>query len=646
MNIIPITPSKLDKLKPLIKDYKYKNFYNYPGFSETEKSNYMLYELSTVDKILAVEKDKKVCAFGWVKKSDWDSSHFGFNMAEIGLVSNSRYIIDHEASSLLLKELERYCIRQEIKHITIRLPLNHTALIHAAEENDFQLMAQVTSYVKNLHDYRENKTNEQIKIKACTSADLERLSHITSTSFRPKSGWYDRFHSDPVLPDRKADLLYKEWINNCYREYKKKKDSKIFVAYYKNKLVGYIAVEIDKDASNILNKKIAYIPLNAVDEKYRRKGIYAKLVAETLSWLKKKGVDLVYIVTQSGTIGVQKVWMKEKKVYTHTKCVFHKFIGQVDNIIVAAYHNIGYLCLNELLKKKENVVAVFTHRDSPDEIIWFKSVKKIAQKHNIPVFTPRDINDPANIKLIKELKPDIIFSFMFRRLFKENLLRIPKYGCLNLHPSLLPKYRGRSPINWILINGEEVTGTSLHYMEPQADSGDIIAQKKIKIKKTDDVFTLHNRVAKVSLEMFKEVFPLIKHNNVKRAPQDHREATYFKGRGPQDGHIDWNKEPQENYNFIRALTYPFPGAFGFCKNKKIIIWKAKLATALSKKINDKIKTSVPGQIIELDEKNVTVRCKNGVLVVTQLQLNEDNERFKLPGKVLKENGISDHDILK
>lgn len=145
--------------------------------------------------------------------------------------------------------------------------------------------------------------------------------------------------------------------------------------------------------------------------------------------------------------------------------------------VVLAYSNIGCVGIEALLRNGFEIIAVFTHRDHPQETIWFDSVAELAAEHHIPVFAPKDINHPLWIDRIKEARPDILFSFYYRQLIQREILDIPKAGCLNLHGSLLPKYRGRAPINWVLVNGEQETGVTLHFMTPRPDDGDIVAQK-------------------------------------------------------------------------------------------------------------------------------------------------------------------------
>ena len=159
--------------------------------------------------------------------------------------------------------------------------------------------------------------------------------------------------------------------------------------------------------------------------------------------------------------------------------------------VVLGYHNIGCTGVEALLRNGISIQAVFTHRDNPEETIWFRSVAELAASTDIPVYAPDDINHPLWIERIRELAPDIIFSFYYRNIVGPEILAIPPSGCLNLHGSLLPKYRGRVPINWALVNGEKETGVTLHYMTARPDEGNIVARQKIRIDNDDKIGRAH-----------------------------------------------------------------------------------------------------------------------------------------------------------
>jgi UDP-4-amino-4-deoxy-L-arabinose formyltransferase / UDP-glucuronic acid dehydrogenase (UDP-4-keto-hexauronic acid decarboxylating) len=240
--------------------------------------------------------------------------------------------------------------------------------------------------------------------------------------------------------------------------------------------------------------------------------------------------------------------------------------------IVLGYHNIGCVGIEALLRNGFEVAAVFTHKDDARENVWFDSVAELAASRGIPVFAPADINHPLWVKRIKELAPDVIFSFYYRNIIKQPILETPPAGCLNLHGSLLPEYRGRCPINWVLVKGEKETGVTLHYMTPRPDDGDIVCQNRITITDDDTAKSLHEKAARAASVMLDEILPQIKDGAAPRKPQDHSKATYYGGRRPEDGQIDWSADAEQVRNLVRAVTRPYPGAFSYIANEKCVFW--------------------------------------------------------------------------
>lgn len=278
--------------------------------------------------------------------------------------------------------------------------------------------------------------------------------------------------------------------------------------------------------------------------------------------------------------------------------------------VVFGYHNIGCAGIEALLKNGFEIAAVFTHKDNPGENIWFDSVAETAFKHGIPVFAPEDVNHPVWVNKIKSINPDIIFSFYYRNMIKSEILDIPKYGCLNLHGSLLPKYRGRVPINWALVNGEKETGVTLHYMTAKPDAGDIVAQNKITIEDCDTAKSVHLKATDAAAAMLAEVLPLIKSGTAPRTPQDHAQATYYGGRKPTDGEIDWNKSATEVRNLVRAVTRPYPGAYSFMGDRKCFFW-----TVSTVEDNN---GAAPGTLINANP--LIIACGKGAIKVESAQL--------------------------
>ena len=243
-------------------------------------------------------------------------------------------------------------------------------------------------------------------------------------------------------------------------------------------------------------------------------------------------------------------------------------------ILIFAYHNVGYECLDVLIRRGENIIAIITHEDNPNEQIWFKSVLELAKLSNIPVYTPESVNTSEWVDRIRAWNPHLIFSFYYRNMIKEDILKIPNLGAFNMHGSLLPKYRGRVPINWAVLHGEKETGATLHYMVKRADAGDIVDQEAVPILPDDtaqDVFKKVTAAARSVLE--RQIDALVK-GSAPRRKQDESQATYFGGRKPEDGRIDWTQSAEKIHNLVRAVTHPYPGAFTDVSGKRLFIWRA------------------------------------------------------------------------
>lgn len=244
-------------------------------------------------------------------------------------------------------------------------------------------------------------------------------------------------------------------------------------------------------------------------------------------------------------------------------------------IVVFAYHDVGYECLEALVARGSRVLAVFTHRDNPEERIWFKSVAELARRHGIPVHTPESVNTPEWIARLRDMKPDIVFSFYYRNLICQDILDIPRLGAFNMHGSLLPKYRGRVPINWAVLHGETETGATLHWMVKRPDAGDIVDQQAVTIGPRDTAQEVFVKVTAAARAVLERSLDAIKQGRALRRPQDESKASYFGGRKPEDGRVDWRDDAQKIFNLIRAVTHPYPGAFTDVDGERLYIWWAE-----------------------------------------------------------------------
>ncbi|KAB8306634.1 bifunctional UDP-4-amino-4-deoxy-L-arabinose formyltransferase/UDP-glucuronic acid oxidase ArnA [Erwinia endophytica] len=260
------------------------------------------------------------------------------------------------------------------------------------------------------------------------------------------------------------------------------------------------------------------------------------------------------------------------------------------NAVVFAYHDMGCIGINALIKAGYKIDAIFTHTDSGTENHFFGSVARTAAEHNIPVFAPEDVNHPLWVDRIQAMAPEVIFSFYYRNLLCEEILSCARVGAFNLHGSLLPKYRGRAPLNWVLVNGETETGVTLHRMTTRADAGPIVAQEKVTITAEDNALTLHHKLNATAEHLLGGCLPLLKAGKVTERAQDDSQATYVGRRKPEDGRIDWSQPADTVNNLVRAVTDPWPGAFGYVGSAKFFVWKgtvrqdlpaAKAGTVLS-----------------------------------------------------------------
>lgn len=282
-------------------------------------------------------------------------------------------------------------------------------------------------------------------------------------------------------------------------------------------------------------------------------------------------------------------------------------------IVVFAYSEVGSICLEELIKNGANVIMVFTHEDDPNEEIWFRSVKKIAEDNGIPVRTPAKI-DEKELEELRKVEPELILSFYYRAMIPKEALDMPRLGAYNIHGALLPRYRGRACVNWAVLNGETETGATLHVMTEFADRGDIIAQKSVPILFEDTAHDVFLKVADASRDILAESLKSLESGTAERTPQDEAAATKFGRRRPQDGEIDWNKSAIDIYNLIRAVTHPFPGAFTHWNGNKVYIWKAMPAEG----------SAPPGEVISRGPMLVGTGC--GLLRILTLQPEGEPER--------------------
>jgi len=227
--------------------------------------------------------------------------------------------------------------------------------------------------------------------------------------------------------------------------------------------------------------------------------------------------------------------------------------------VVFAYHDVGVRCLQVLLDAGIEVELVVTHRDDPAERVWFASVAELAGGHGL-----QTLLDPAPEELERRVRaaaPDYIFSFYYRRMLPPALLALAPRGAYNMHGSLLPRHRGRAPVNWAILLGDTETGATLHEMVAKPDAGRIVDQQAVPIGPDDLALDVFRKVTDAAAAVLRRSLPRLVAGTAEMRVQDLARGSYHGGRRPEDGRIDWSRSAAEIHNLVRAVAPPFPGAF-------------------------------------------------------------------------------------
>lgn len=247
--------------------------------------------------------------------------------------------------------------------------------------------------------------------------------------------------------------------------------------------------------------------------------------------------------------------------------------------VVFAYHDVGVHCIQALLNAGIQIDLVVTHQDDPNENVWFGSVAQLCQEKHLPFITPNANELVAITPKITALAPDYIFSFYYRYMIPAPILACARIAALNMHGSLLPKYRGRAPVNWAILHGETQTGATLHVMEVKPDAGDIVGQAQVMIGPDETATDVFEKVTQAAVAVINEVLPHLIEGNVPRKPNDLSKGSYFGGRKPADGQIHWDQTAKQVHDLVRAVAPPYPGAFTDHQGKRMIVAKTSLNTA-------------------------------------------------------------------
>lgn len=242
-------------------------------------------------------------------------------------------------------------------------------------------------------------------------------------------------------------------------------------------------------------------------------------------------------------------------------------------IVVFGYADVGHACFEMLLARGANVVAVYSHADAPGETVWFPSVRDLAFDHRIPVRLDVDLARPEEVAALEALRPELILSCYYRSLLPPAVLALPRLGAFNIHGSLLPRYRGRAPVNWAVLHGETETGATLHVMTEQVDAGDIVDQQAVPIGADDIAADVQSRVRAAAVQVLGRQFEALCAGTAPRRPQDASCATTFGRRRPEDGAFDWTRPAAEIHNLVRAVSHPYPGATTTLAGRPVTIWR-------------------------------------------------------------------------
>ncbi len=276
-------------------------------------------------------------------------------------------------------------------------------------------------------------------------------------------------------------------------------------------------------------------------------------------------------------------------------------------ILFFGYSEVGYEALSLLIERGDNVVALITHADNPGEKIWFKTPAVAAQEHGIPVHTPENVNTPEWRERLGQLAPDLILSVYYRNMIGERILGLARLGAFNLHGSLLPRYRGRAPINWAVLHGEPRIGMTLHRMVKKADAGAIVDQDGVDLGPRDTAEQAFRKVLPCARHVLERQMDALLAGTATETPQDESQATYFGGRKPEDGRIDWRRTTVQIFNLIRAVTDPYPGAFSDVDGVRLMVWWAESVASPV--------TGQPGEILSLHP--LIVATADGALELTR-----------------------------
>jgi methionyl-tRNA formyltransferase len=270
--------------------------------------------------------------------------------------------------------------------------------------------------------------------------------------------------------------------------------------------------------------------------------------------------------------------------------------------------------LEAIIEAGHEVVLAVTQPDKPKgrgNAMQYPPVKECALAHGIEVFQPKKIREDANVEYLKKYAPDIIIVVAFGQILTKNILDLPKYGCINVHASLLPKYRGAAPIQWAVINGDEITGVTTMRMDIGIDTGDMIAKREIRIAEDETGGSLFDKLAEVGAKLCVETMEMLEKGTAEFTPQSSEASTHVGMISKEMGNIDWQKSAVEIERLIRGLN-PWPSAYTHLNQKTFKIWKAKVV--------EPVGDFAPGCVAHIGKNELIVATGDGALSLLEVQL--------------------------
>lgn len=288
-------------------------------------------------------------------------------------------------------------------------------------------------------------------------------------------------------------------------------------------------------------------------------------------------------------------------------------------------------CLQKIIDEEHEVIGVVTQPDKPvgrGKKMGMPPVKELAIKYDIPVYQPQRAREESFVEILRNLNPDVVVVVAFGQILPKSILDIPKLGCINVHVSLLPKYRGAAPINWVIINGEEKTGVTTMYMDEGLDTGDMILTSEFDLDDEITAGELHDKMKEIGAKTLKETLELIEKGCAPRIVQEHEKFSYAPMMNKTLGHVDFSKSAKEVHNLVRGVN-PWPSAYATYNGETMKIWKTKVL--------DEQSIKEAGTILSVDKEGIKISTKDNVILVEEIQM--PGKKRVLVGEYIKGNSV-------